>query len=310
MVLRHALRLGLALALAGCAQVSGLTEFDLDETGGGGAETTSSASGAAGAGGGGAGGDEEGGGGTGGAPIATGPFRGIQPVTSLMSASDDDDPTFTANGLELYFNTNRGNARMWRATRSSVMDPWGAPGAVSELEYDGSESNGVVSPSGGTFWVMVDDGGKTIFVSRRTNGMWSTPTFDSQQVDAQFGFVGAVDAAERRMVYATGDLHEATRPTANDDWSPPSLIMALGNSDKEAPWMSPDGLHLYWAASGSIYHASRTSVDGAFDTPTTLPELEVAGYLSDPWLTPDQSYIMFAVGLTDRQIYEARRTMR
>ena len=145
-------------ALTGCADVSGLTDFQLAE-GGGGSVGGSGASSSAG-------GSSSSGGGGGTAPIepgcpddvelATGAFGSTRAMDELNSADDDDDPTFTADGLELYFNREvmaTGTRSIWSSTRTSLDDPWDPPTVVPELSSTGDETNVVIAPDGLTLWL-------------------------------------------------------------------------------------------------------------------------------------------------------------
>jgi Tol biopolymer transport system component len=56
-------------------------------------------------------------------------------VAEVDTAASETDPTLSDDGLELFFGSNReGPMRVWRATRSSKAQPFGAAAHVSELD--------------------------------------------------------------------------------------------------------------------------------------------------------------------------------
>jgi hypothetical protein len=123
-----------ALTVAGCNVILGYDAGEVDAAGGGAGGQTSTATGTAFAGGtGGAGGS----GGTGGAGAGAGgrpAWSTPQIVASISSAYDDDDPSFTADRLQLYFNSDRdGDFDIFRSIRASPYDSWSQPEAVSAL---------------------------------------------------------------------------------------------------------------------------------------------------------------------------------
>src|SRR5262245_28394490 len=66
-----------------------------------------------------------------------GPFGTPTLVSNLSDPSYDDDPTLTADLLEIYFNSLRaggpGLGDVWKATRASPTFPFGTPVPVTQL---------------------------------------------------------------------------------------------------------------------------------------------------------------------------------
>jgi hypothetical protein len=83
----------------------------------------------------------------------------------LLSETDatDDDPTLTADLLEMYFNSDRpggeGYADVYVSRRDSVSDPWGAPRLVAGLSTSVGETTPEISEDGLTIWVASDQAG-------------------------------------------------------------------------------------------------------------------------------------------------------
>jgi hypothetical protein len=316
-----------ALALFGCGDAF-VTTAD-SATGAGGA-TTSQSSAASGGGttttgtGGSAGNGGGGGGPGGGLVIASGPFGDVEAVAELNTAFDEDDPTFTADGLELYFNSNRnGLEEIFQSNRGSLDDPWGAPTPVAVLSEQGGPTNPVVSPDGLKIWVAASgpSGGDDVWVSSRTSRSdpWPSlvhePAFSSNQQDA----MNAVDASLTLALVSDNPpggggtrLAQLRRNAPSEPWGGWEPVPGLNGSYTQAEaWMSPDGLYIYMRGGGGgaqIKWASRATVAHAFGMFTPLPELETMEYESDAWLLPDQSYIMFSRGTAPaRDIYQASR---
>lgn len=307
----------LVIPTLACSVVSGLDDFVVGTQAGGtgGTAVTGGAGGTAG--GGAVGGAGGGGGGT--LPcdegdLLTDTFQQIQPVTILNTADDDDDPTFTADGLFLIFNSRRSGAGdLYQSKRSRIGDDWGMPALLAELSTSVTESNPVLAPDGLTIWFFRDPPGR-IMVARRASltDPWSAPV-EEVLTDVDAG-VSAVSRDLLTMMLHSRSfadytvLAEARRAGSTDAWGPLEVIDELDNgaSNQEA-WMSPCARHLYWSRAGNLFRATRTELDTPFVVEPEVTEVSVLGAISDPWLSGDQSYLMFAVGGSIRDIYEARR---
>lgn len=273
----------------------------------------------------GAGGDggqaASGGGGSGGTP-PLGPFGPPQLVTALADPSDNDDPTFTADLLELYFNSNRGDgSEIWRSTRSSPEEQWGPPELVPEL---GTGTNCEVSPDGLTLYFARNAGmtGNDIFVSTRggRGDAWSDPVRVDELASSSGDGPASVSPDGSLLVYYSTkgggagltDLYYATRASPSSTWEDqgPLLGVNTGFHDTQA-WLSPDGLTLYFDSdrlgSTDLFVATRPSTATAFAPAVAVAELSTTGDDSDASLSPDMTYVMFSRGPSPRAIYEAFR---
>jgi hypothetical protein len=77
---------------------------------------------------------------------------------------------------------------------------------------------------------------------------------------------------------ASYDLYSTTRASASDAFGPLTAIVNTNNVntalDERAPWLSVDGLRLYFYRrstgdeSSELFRAVRSSLAGAFDTPS------------------------------------------
>jgi hypothetical protein len=94
-------------------------------------------------------------------------------VPGLNSTATDARPSITADGLEMFFHSNRAGAAgfdMFRATRKSVLDPWSEPeGLGPDVNTTASDFLGAISPDGETlFFTSNRDGQNDIYVTTRS----------------------------------------------------------------------------------------------------------------------------------------------
>ncbi len=150
--------------------------------------------------------------------------------------------------------------------------PWGAPVSVTELE---------------SFGVNADFGATTDLTA------------------------GVFDSTRN----GTRDLYSTTRPSSSATWDAPTLIVELSSPDEDAtPWLSADSLVLYFsstrpgAGKRDLYRADRPTATAPFSPPVPVDELNSSDLDSDPWLSEDETVIVFSRGGdTGADLYEARR---
>jgi hypothetical protein len=207
----------------------------------------------------------------GGKPIILGSISPIpyhfavpQLVAELASDSRTDNPTLTADLLEIYFTSDRGgNADVWFATRASSGAPFGTPAPVTAVNGDSFETSSAISADGLTLWFGSDRAGGSgdvdVWVSERPSrtGEWSTPVN-----------VVALNSAAADIPRPVG-FHERVMPMA---------------STKMGPQNPNSGNY-------QTYLAARAAPGAPFDQPVAIPELSnpdsstVDGFLTDDGLT-------------------------
>jgi len=248
-------------------------------------------------------------------------------------AASDDDPTVTADLLELYFESTRfdGSGDILVSRRSSPEEPWGAPELVDELSDPAfDEETPEISTDGLT--IIFSSGGRPdslgasdLYVATRPDraSPWSAPVHLVELSSTAGEGAAAVDASGLRVVLHSGrnggtmlDLFEATRTTLDAPWSQPRRIDELGTTGADAtPYLVGGGLVLYFASDrpGSLgaldlYVATRPALDAPFSAPEPVSELNTVANLEDPWLSADQRYIVFSDSRSgEEEIYEAWR---
>jgi Tol biopolymer transport system component len=91
-------------------------------------------------------------------------FGSAVPVTELNSTGNDARPSITADGLEIFFHSNRtGSAGndLYSSVRKSVLEPWSEPKTLGTVVNSAAtDFLGAISPDGETlFFTSTRDGG-------------------------------------------------------------------------------------------------------------------------------------------------------
>ena len=268
------------------------------------------------------------GGGTG----AIGPFGTPNRVPGLNTSYPEYGPTATADLLEMYFTSDRAvaNDDIYRSTRASTADAWGAPVRVAELSSEDYDATPEISPDGLTMWFASDRTGGMpqfdIYVSTRASRSdpWGTPVLVSELTSGDDDVAPAPSADGLRIMFhryafPSYDILEATRGSTGASWGTPALVTSLNTSSNEGapfPWGDArtvvfDSNRSGGAGSWDLYVATRPTLGDTFDTITPISGLNTAEKESDPWVSPDGSYILFTrgdLGVGDNgDIWEARR---
>ena len=132
------------------------------------------------------------------------PFLAARSLANINSGASDSEPSISADGLTLYFNSKRGGSiELWVATRAKISDPFSAPQRLPGSSEWGLVASGPDVAAGGLRLVF-----------------WSDP---SSPTDA--------------------DLCETVRSTASEQFATPQKLASINTSDREAfPSLSSDGL--------------------------------------------------------------------
>ena len=97
------------------------------------------------------------------------------PVNELNSTGNDNRPSITADGLEIFFHSNRtgsAGADLYSSVRKSVLESWSEPEPLGPIvNTAASENLSAISPDGETlFFTSTRDGGfglNDIYVTTR-----------------------------------------------------------------------------------------------------------------------------------------------
>jgi Tol biopolymer transport system component len=223
---------------------------------------------------------------------------GITPV-------GDDDPSATADLLELYF--NRSND-IYVAKRASVADAWGTPVGVAELNSADNETTPEVSYDGLTIYVASNRagglGGNDIWMATRAtrSAAWSTPVFVPELSSPAAD--GAATQTDPLVIMIDSDrggsldilIAQRTSPTAA--FGAPQLVTQLNGAESEGnPMLTSDKLTVYFDSNrtgdGELFVATRASDTAAFGAPSVIAELSSTSADTDPWISPDSRTMLF-----------------
>jgi serine/threonine protein kinase/Tol biopolymer transport system component len=194
-----------------------------------------------------------------------GPSTNLGPTVN--SPSYDGGPSISADGLSLYFGSDRpggyGWGDLWVTTRTTSDDDWGTPVNL------GPSVN-----TGGAFGASISaDELELYFHSDRSGG------------------------------YGALDIWVTTRATVNDNWGAPvNLGPALNTSAQDNwPGISPDGLLLFFGSnrpggtgSWDLYMARRATTRDPWGPPMNLgPMVNSTAWEVGPKVSPDGSMLYF-----------------
>jgi hypothetical protein len=263
------------------------------------------------------------------------PFHFSEVVLVSELAFGSENPTLTADLLEIYFTSSRPDdlgdtgGNVWVARRSSAQAPFEPPVPVSELNTPAFETSAAVSADGLTLWVGSD----------RAGGLGDLDVWRSSRSSRTAPWSPPVDVAElnslaRDLPRPLGD-HGRTMPLSSQRSSPnsyqtflavreaptlpfasPAPIPELAFPDRSTvdAFLSDDGLILFFSsgsagAKADLYVALRRSTSEPFSASGPLFELNTAAEERDPWLSPDGTKLFF---VSDRDgplsIYQATAT--
>ena len=301
----------------------------------GGDAGTAGMDGSAGAGAGGVAGQLDGSGGSAGA-LGVVTFEPPVVIEAVANAGAfEDDPTVTADLLELVFNTDRDTTSynddsLWVSTRATPSDPWGPPHAVAELNTSGyQDTTPGIEGDGLTIWFASTRPGGVgqydLYKSTRPDrtSAWTVPAAVtelntmSQEVAPQVTQSGLLMVAETDRPGGAGghDLYQTTRATVNDPWGTLEPIPGVNTASNEyAGRFVLGGLGIVFCSDRNrlngqdIYYAERASLSEPFSTAQPLGGVNTAGDDFDPWPSEDLRYIVFASDRSgNAEIYEAWR---
>jgi hypothetical protein len=196
-------------------------------------------------------------------------------VPNVNSSSRDFKPSITADGLSLYFISNRpggiGGFDIWVATRETTDENWGEPVNLGST----------INTPDNEWGVSISSDGLSLY-------------YDIKQPGAS----GAID-----------DLVVATRKTTDDDWGNPVSLGPTVNSSADDCYacISADGLELYFSSPRSggygnydLWVTTRETTEDDWGQPVNLgPTINSSGYEIDPSISADGRVLFFTIGMNN-----------
>ncbi len=255
-------------------------------------------------------------------------------ITELSDPDGTDDPSLTADLLEIYFGSRRTgslggiNEDIWMAKRSSPTEPFGMPINVTELNTTDVETTAKVTPDGlKIFFATNRAGGLTdIFTATRATRSvpWGTPGKVAEISTGDPDYGAAATDTLLHLVYCTGastpeeTLYVSNRANTLALWGAPVPLTELdatgvGECDPHepnafaiyyvTPYLSTDGTH-------DIYRAARPTEGDNYGSRTAVTAINLPGFNDrDPWVSADEQTMVFSSdrGGVTFQLYQSRR---
>ena len=249
-------------------------------------------------------------------------------VTELSADAKTDNPTLTADRLEIFFTSERsgGPADIYVATRARRTEPFDAPERVPQLSAPGIETSPAVAADGLTIWFATDrpggQGDLDIWLATRAarDREWSAPE-NAAALNSSAKDIPRPPGQRARVMPMASDrdmpgyyqIHFAQRSDPSAPFEEPARVPELSFPDESTVdgFLTDDGLTLFYVTGPSfgpadLYVASRRSVDEPFEHLAPLDELNTASDERDPWLSADERELYFASDRSGRyQIYVA-----
>ena len=266
-----------------------------------------------------------------GVPPPTYRFGTPRLLTELDTSYANQNPTLTADLLELFFTSGRGDssADVWTARSASAQDPFDAPEIVSEVSTSAFDTSPAITLDGLSLYFGSDRSGGAgevdIYVATRADrtmpwmGIQNVAALNSSAKDiprppGQHGLVMPMGSERGSTVGYRTFLAE--RPATDQTFGTPALVTGLAAADAAVAdgFLTEDGLTLFYSVTPpnqppDLFVATRASTAAAFAQPAPLGELNTTSDERDPWLSPDGATFFFS---SDRggtlQIYEVAAT--
>ncbi|HSW02676.1 MAG TPA: hypothetical protein VLI39_21110 [Sedimentisphaerales bacterium] len=189
--------------------------------------------------------------------------------------TEESQPQISRDGLELYFLSDRADAKgevsynIWVSRRSTTRDPWSTPIKLdAPINTAGPETSPSLSADG--LELYFSNGYADLWVSTRVrrDDPWSEPVKLPPPVNSENSEDTPCISADGLSLYfmsdrpgggnnpSNSDIFVTTRTTKDDLWGEPVKLGLNVNSDQYefTPFISPDGLSLFFARGYSKAH--------------------------------------------------------
>jgi hypothetical protein len=235
------------------------------------------------------------------------PFTGIAPVVALNTpSSDEEEPTLTADMLEIYFSRDQ---EIWCSKRSDLASSWSAPVPLITGSFPYSHPS--VSADGLLLLYSSDESAQyreNINAMQRASRAdpWGEPAPVVELNTTEKELAGGMTPDKRLLVLMRTEksdfnLFLTTRGSAEAPWGTPQPIDALSSPGTEnRPWISPAATVIYFdsdrpgAAMRDIFVSVRPDPAATWGPPAPLTSLNTSADDSDVWLSPDLRTIYFS----------------
>ena len=195
------------------------------------------------------------------------------PVVMANTSNSEEHPVLSADGLTLYFTSNRsGDPDLWFSTRADRMSPFGPPAQVAIVNTPNSERMGSLDALDQALFLSStrNTANDQLFEARRSTSTqaWSVPILVAEIATPAGDPSVHVDDRGLAMYLVQGsgadpDLYWTTRAVAGSPWAATVPLPELNTPAAETdPWLSPDLRTVYFVrdtgpGTKDIYTASR-----------------------------------------------------
>lgn len=181
----------------------------------------------------------------------------------VNSANSEEHPSLTADGLTLYFTSDRsGDPDLWFSTRADRSSPFGAPAQVAIVNTPNSERMGSLDALDQSLFLSStrNTTNDQLFEARRSapSQVWSTPVLVAEVATPAGDPSVHVDDRGLAMYLVQGaadpDLYWTTRTMAGSPWAatvPVAELNTVGAAESD-PWLSPDLRVIYFVRSSGV----------------------------------------------------------
>jgi dipeptidyl aminopeptidase/acylaminoacyl peptidase len=234
------------------------------------------------------------------APVA---LRGVN------SASNEDDPSLTPDGLTIAFVSSRnGSSDIFLGTRGNLDQPF-AVAPVTAVNSASDESSPELSADGKTLYFTSDRAAADspdVYVAHLEGGSWTMPAVVPQLSSPRTESDLAISPDGLTAVISRGNqFFLATRATATAAFGALAAMPALDIAGSPAAPTITDHADVVYFHAGAVrdlYVAYRTG--DTFTPPAPITELNTAGREDGPFISPDGHHLYFA---REGDLYEATR---
>jgi peptidoglycan-associated lipoprotein len=233
---------------------------------------------------------------------------------TVNSSGDDFSPSIPADGLELYFQSNRpggeGTWDIWVSTRATKEDDWGAPTNLgAPINTWDWQLEPCISADGlELYW---NDWGLWAVRRATVSDLWGEPENDSLiNINTSNANCAPSLSSDGLSLFLFSwdetELYVSTRPTRDDLWSEPVNLGPTVNGVNSTwvnrdPAISADGLVLVFTSNrdnGSggmdLWMTRRSTIDGPWSEPVNLgPTINSNGGEYEPETSADGRSLLF-----------------
>ncbi len=251
-------------------------------------------------------------------------FAAPEPVSELNTTADEDDPSLTADQLEIFFERS---ADIFSARRKAATAPWDPPAVVTELSSQENDSCPSISSDGLTIYFSSSRGGSEtkgkldIWFAKRPTRLdpWGIPQ-PATQLNSSEDDKGPTMTLDEQVIVLSStrsggsgalDVFIAQQPASLPGWPTPTPLGINTAANDEAPWIDDGATLLVFASNrnggkgcSDLWFSRRKSKNDSFATPSLIGVVNTSANETDPWLSSDLRTLYFSNG---DDIYVARQ---